>query len=137
MVPRKIPPSVNANMIPARAKGLIVCAAVYGQRSQFLWFASLTLSLACLDRRNVKLSARLKEKTKQHTLADNLGKRAKGKERNQDQQQDDRRCNCLMKSAAANVGDGIGERAMVQVTGDQLFQRIQNDKQSEEGERPV
>ncbi|MFY9771219.1 MAG: hypothetical protein WBG18_24795 [Xanthobacteraceae bacterium] len=42
-----------------------------------------------------------------------------------------------MKSAAANVGDGIGQRAIVQVTGDQLFQRIQNDKQSQEGERPV
>jgi hypothetical protein len=36
--------------------------------------------------RNIKLSARLEEKTKQHTLTDHFGKRAKGKERYQDQQ---------------------------------------------------
>src|ERR1700739_730050 len=86
----------------------------------------------CLRRRAVRPSAWFEEETKQHASADNLGKRAKGKERNQDQQQDDRRRNRLMKRAAANFGHGVGERAMVQVADGQLFQNGQHDQQSEE-----
>src|SRR6516165_6186126 len=85
----------------------------------------------CLRRRRVELSARLKEKAKQYASADNVGKRAKGKEGNQDQQHDDRRRDRLMKRATANFGQGIGKRAMTQITDNQLLQHGQHDEQSE------
>src|SRR5262249_9896526 len=53
------------------------------------------------------------------------------------QQHNDRCRDRLMKSAAANFSDGIGQRAMAQVADGQLLQHGQHDQQSEEDKRPV
>jgi len=102
-----------------------------------LWTAQLDLAVRilifslCVSRRDFEFLARLEEKTKQHVSADDVDKRAKSKERNQDQQQDDLRRDRLMKCATANFGEGRGERAMVQIADEQLLHYGQYDEQSE------
>jgi hypothetical protein len=79
---------------------------------------------------------RLEEQAEQSALSDNVAKRAKGKEWNQYQQNDNASGNQLVNRATADCGYRIHDPAMMKVSDDHFLQYIQNQEQRQESERP-